>query len=649
MRSMAFFNDQGRRVSLGMELGRGGEAGVYSVEGEPELVAKIYHQPPDPEKTEKLSQMVKLKSERLLALAAWPVGTLFMPGSKSMAGFLMKNVNRFKDIHLLYNPKSRTREFPPKANWRFLIHTAANVARAFVAVHDHGHVIGDVNQSNVRVSAETAIVNLLDCDSFQISANGKIYPCEVGVPLYTPPELQNTEFREVIRRPNHDNFGLAVLIFHLLFMGRHPFAGKFFGRGEMPIEKAIAEERFAFSRDVQRTQMLPPPACITLAHLPEEIGDLFTSAFGSPGAPAGRPDGKRWIAELDTLASRLIICSTNKAHLYFNGLPSCPWCPIESSGVLLFVDYTIVDTATGFSIDVIWSRILAFPSPGEGKVPSMLTYISGVEPSARATAAARKRKYSIAALAVAGFVALGYAVLSDDGLGYMFILVVFLVPILGALKDVFDWGGGKEFGEAARAAEARLRHLQLSWRNEASGDGFNVKLEELRTLTEEYRKLPERRKQKVRELERALYDSQLRHYLEQFDIAAADIPHIKDGRKAMLSAYGIDNAADVTRPALEAVPGFAHFLISQLITWRKSLEATFKFNPGRGVDPLDIQRVNREIAKRRVEIEALLSKGPSELNDLRRRIIAARGRLQIQLEKALLDVAQAQADERAAA
>src|SRR5262249_18699616 len=151
------------------------------------------------EKAEKLSRMVEAQSDRLLALAAWPVETLFSTDRRSLTGFLMKNVKGFKDIHLLYNPKSRTREFPPKANWRFLIHTAANVARAFCAIHDHGHVIGDVNQSNVRVSPETAIVSLVDCDSFQIASNAKIYPCEVGVPLFTPPELQETEFREVVR------------------------------------------------------------------------------------------------------------------------------------------------------------------------------------------------------------------------------------------------------------------------------------------------------------------------------------------------------------------------------------------------------------------------------------------------------------------
>jgi len=641
----ALFDEQGRRISLGPELGRGGEAAVYSVEGQPELVAKIYHQPPGAEKAEKLSEMVKLQSERLLALSAWPVGTLFLAGRRSMAGFLMKNVSRYKDIHLLYNPKSRTREFPARANWRFLIHTASNVARAFAAVHNCGHVIGDVNQSNVRVSPETAIVNLVDCDSFQISASGKVYPCEVGVPLYTPPELQDTEFREVVRTPNHDNFGLAVLIFHLLFMGRHPFAGKFLGRGEMPIEKAIAEQRFAFARDTQLTQMLPPPACITLAHLPEEIGELFMSAFGSDGAGSVRPDGRRWIAELDALASRLIVCSRNKAHLYFNGLSACPWCSIESSGVLLFVDYTIVDTSTGFSIELVWARILAIPSPGAGNPPSLLSYISGVEPSSRAKAAAWKRRAKITIIVIVLLVFFGFALTSPDGFAY----IVYLLMLGGTiLAKLFKGDAPTEFGRAARAAEARLRNLQHYWQCEASPEPFNAELEDLRTLTEEYRKLPERRKQKVRELERALYQTQLQHFLEQFDIASAEIPHIKDGRRVMLYSYGIDNAADVTTTALEAVPGFGSFLIMQLIIWRQSLEARFKFDPSRGIDPADIQRVDHEIAKRRVEIESLLSKGPSELNGMRQRIIAARGRLQDQLEQALKDVAQAQADERAA-
>jgi DNA-binding helix-hairpin-helix protein with protein kinase domain len=645
------YDNQGRLISLGPELGRGGEAAVYAVEGQPALVAKMYHQPPGPEKAEKLSRMVELQNERLLALSAWPVGTIFNAGDRSLVGFLMKNMKGFKDIHLLYNPKSRTREFPPKANWRFLIHTASNVARAFSAIHDHGHVIGDVNQSNVRVSPETAIVGLIDCDSFQISANGKLYPCEVGVPLYTPPEMQETEFREVVRTANHDNFGLAILIFHLLFMGRHPFAGKFLGRGEMPIEKAISEHRFAFSADQARTRMLPPPACITLAHLPHEVGDLFTRAFSPDAVHGGRPDGRQWMAAMDALSNRLIVCSVNKAHIFFNELPSCPWCAIESSGVLLFIDYTIVDTSSGFTIEHVWSHILAVPNPGPGNPPSLLTYMHGVTPSPRANAAMRMRRYKIAAMSVAAFCLFAAVIIFKWGLEFLLGLSYFSLlvrPVAKILKEKF-WNASADFSQTARAAEARLRYLQESWKEEASGAPFNETLDRLRMLTQEYRQLPETRKKKIRELERALRDIQLRHYLQQFTIAHADLPHIKDGRKAMLSAYGIDDAADITPSALQAVPGFGQFLAMQLITWRQSLEARFKFNPGRGVDPVDIQQVDNAIAKRRTEIEQLLAKGPAELKLLRTRILASRSRLQSQLEQALTEVAQAQADESAAA
>jgi len=639
-------DDKGRRIALGPQLGRGGEATVYSVAEDPALVAKIYHHPPDPEKAEKLYRMVELQNERLLSLAAWPVGTLRAPGNQALTGFLMRNISGLKDLHLLYNPKSRAREFPAKANWRFLLHTAANLARAFCVIHDHGHVIGDVNQSNVRVSPDSAVVSLVDCDSFQISSQGKLFLCEVGVPLFTPPELQDKEFRDVVRTPNHDNFGLAVLIFHLLLMGRHPFAGKFLGRGEMPIEKAIGEFRFAFSPETQSTQMQPPPACITLAHLPPEFTGLFENAFSTHGPEGGRPDGKQWIAALDSLGRHLMLCSANSAHVYFNGLASCPWCPIESTGILLFVEYAIVDTTSGFSMEILWSRITAVQNPGPANQPSLASITAHIEPSKEAKAAKWKWRIKVGIAGAATLSFLIFSLYAVDGLVYVWIFVTLGI---GYLKSLLENPGASGFEREARSAEDRLRKIQYRWQQEASEKLFITKLQELRTLTDEYRHLPDRRKQKVRELERALYNTQLRHYLEQFDIASANIPHIKDGRKAMLSAYGIDDAADVTQAAIEEVPGFGQFLIIQLITWRQSLEAKFTFNPGRGVDTADVHRVDLEIAKRRSEIELLLCKGPGELAELRRRIIAARGQLQGQLEQAALDVAQAQADERAAA
>src|ERR1700688_4561163 len=81
--------------------------------------------------------------------------------------------------------------------------------------------------------------------------------CEVGVPTYTQPDLQNRPFSPFQR--NH------------LFMGRHPYAGRFSGRREMPIERAISECRFSFRHLAQKAQMSSPPNSLTLAEIPSQL------------------------------------------------------------------------------------------------------------------------------------------------------------------------------------------------------------------------------------------------------------------------------------------------------------------------------------------------------------------------------------------
>ena len=110
----------------------------------------------------------------------------------------------------------------PNATWVFLIHIAENACRAFSTVHNHGHVVGDVNSKNLLVGSDGP-VKFIDCDSFQVKHAGRVFPCSVGVDHFTPPELQGTRnLSRVVRTPNHDLFGLAVLIFELLFHGSAP-------------------------------------------------------------------------------------------------------------------------------------------------------------------------------------------------------------------------------------------------------------------------------------------------------------------------------------------------------------------------------------------------------------------------------------------
>src|SRR5262249_14295654 len=137
-------------------------------------------------------------------------------------------------------------------------HTARNCAIAFEAVHQNGHVIGDVNQKNVMVS-DKGIVAFVDCDSFQVVDGSRIFRCKVGVPEYTPTELHGKKFASLDRNTNHDLFGLAVLVFHLLMMGRHPFSGVPLVKADIPIEKAIQEGLYAYTRNSASARLKPPP------------------------------------------------------------------------------------------------------------------------------------------------------------------------------------------------------------------------------------------------------------------------------------------------------------------------------------------------------------------------------------------------------
>jgi len=276
------------RLQLGQLIAKGGEGAVYELANNASSVAKIYHTPPSDERRIKLEAMVSMATPRLLSITAWPSEVLKRPDG-SICGFLMPSVKGHKDIHTLYGPRSRRQEFPD-ADWRFLIRAALNIAKAFAAIHEMGCVIGDVNHGGIRVSKD-ATVKLIDCDSFQILVNHRYFLCEVGVENFTPPELQGKPFKGVIRTPNHDNFGLAVMIFNLLMMGRHPFAGRYSGKEDMPVEKAISQFRYVYGGNKALTQMSPPPLTPPVLVASHEVANLWERSFSKNSTTGVRPSG----------------------------------------------------------------------------------------------------------------------------------------------------------------------------------------------------------------------------------------------------------------------------------------------------------------------------------------------------------------------
>jgi DNA-binding helix-hairpin-helix protein with protein kinase domain len=107
------------------------------------------------------------------------------------------------------------------------------------------------------------------------------------------------------------------MIFLMLFMGRHPFAGRYLGQGEMPISRAIRECRFPYGSSRASVQMEPPPGTPPLAIVGREVGLLFERAFARESVQGGRPEATDWVFALENLAKRTKQCSVHPISLVF--------------------------------------------------------------------------------------------------------------------------------------------------------------------------------------------------------------------------------------------------------------------------------------------------------------------------------------------
>src|SRR5688500_9157356 len=92
-----------RPIPLGAEIGRGGEGSVYEIDGEPNLVAKVYHKRPLPdEQVAKLQAMVSCWSAALESISAWPRTLLFDSIARKPWGILMNKMSGARPLHELY-------------------------------------------------------------------------------------------------------------------------------------------------------------------------------------------------------------------------------------------------------------------------------------------------------------------------------------------------------------------------------------------------------------------------------------------------------------------------------------------------------------------------------------------------------------------
>jgi len=324
----------GRLVTLATQISSGGEGRIYTIAREPDRVAKIYR--PEKRTAERSAKLQVMYANPPAGLTlsghtaiAWPLD-LLRDRAGNTIGFLMPRARQVEPLHEFYTPKTR-RDRHPGFHYRYLHRTARNLAFATAKLHESGYVIGDVNESNILVSPDSALITLVDTDSFQVRdrASGRLFRCCVGKPEFTPPELQGRSFASVDRTPEHDRFGLAVLIFQLLMEGTHPFDGVFRGKGDPPpTEARISQGHFPYSqRQTAIVPYRPKPFAPSFDLLHPELRRLFVACFETGHRkPQARPDAIAWGRALELAENALIQCSKNSRHYYGNHLASCPWC-----------------------------------------------------------------------------------------------------------------------------------------------------------------------------------------------------------------------------------------------------------------------------------------------------------------------------------
>lgn len=297
-----------------------------------ETVAKEYFKTPDQDKKAKISYMTSVDATSLLDVTAWPIDAIFEKQSKQLVGYIMPYTGAREPIHNLYTPTSRMKHFP-RANWKFLLFVAVNVARAFSKVHKAGHLIGDVNHSNILVGTDSKVV-LIDTDSFQVRAPKKTYLCDVGVKDYLPPELFGKNLKQVVRSQNHDNFSLSIILFQILFLGRHPFMGRMTTGEDVSLEAAVERLLYAFSSNARGNHVQPPPPHMSFqsTDLPRYVSDLFERSFSKKCLTSGRPSASEWATSLDKLRRELVECTSNSNHHHAKGM-SCAFCRLDQERI----------------------------------------------------------------------------------------------------------------------------------------------------------------------------------------------------------------------------------------------------------------------------------------------------------------------------
>lgn len=313
-------------------LGKGGEGSVYAVRNHSlarldhaqNLVAKVYHQPHDGDRAKKIQAMINNPPHS--DSVAWPVGVVF-DNQKNFVGYVMaklpeENYRTWAELSHAKQRKNTSSDFDVK----YAITAIRNLGVALESIHQAGHCVGDVNESNIFIDS-TARIMLVDTDSAQIrGSDGSLFPCRVGKPEYTAAEISHGPLAEQTRTPATDIFAYCVAVFQMLTGGSHPTDATFRGDGEPPstIDK-IRQNQYpelmpeSVPPDIQRPNRVPTPA------IPRVFKNILKKGLSADSSE--RPSLAAILKAEDGVLQNMTQCNREKRHWFDSReQQSCGWC-----------------------------------------------------------------------------------------------------------------------------------------------------------------------------------------------------------------------------------------------------------------------------------------------------------------------------------
>ncbi|WP_374326926.1 hypothetical protein [Azonexus sp.] len=226
--SLSVRNIAGESVQLEeVAFARGGEAAVHAVPSFPGVAVKLYHPQVLKQRGDSLRTKIEaMASDPLLTKlkqhpgVAWPRFSVFDERDQ-WRGYAMRRAGGIRMSVLAH--AMAYREHFPNLDRPALAGYLLNLLGTLRELHVSGVMVGDYNPANFLCLPGSNAVTLIDCDSWQVVAAGRTFHCPVAAPDMLPPELLGKELSLVRRTPESELFALAILIFKVMMLGRHPF------------------------------------------------------------------------------------------------------------------------------------------------------------------------------------------------------------------------------------------------------------------------------------------------------------------------------------------------------------------------------------------------------------------------------------------